>query len=157
MPFWKQSDDPWDRKPGKRRPAEPKEPRENPIDGLKAWNEQRKASAKEKEEARRLPPEKCPWCGKDMEQGYLQGGRDSIRWHRGIFKSSLFVRANDESFRVDDEEVMLASYKTTWFCPDCKKMVFNAPNMERYVPLREKLLSQSGQPDETKEKEESGE
>ena len=33
MPFWKQSEDPWDQKPEKRRPA-PKEPQETPIDTL---------------------------------------------------------------------------------------------------------------------------
>lgn len=156
MPFWKQSDDPWDRKPPKQF-TEPREPRENPLDTLKTWNDQRKTAAKEKEEARRLPPEKCPWCGKDMEQGYLTGGRDTVYWHRGIVKSSRFARANTECFQVDDEYIPFMRYKTTWFCSNCKKMVFDAPDMERYVPLREKLLSQSGQPDETKEKEESGE
>ena len=160
MAFWKQSDDPWDRKPSKRpkQSAEPMEPRENPVDTLKSWNEQRKAAAKEKEEARRLPPEKCPWCGKDMEQGYLQGGRDAVHWHRGIVKSSRFARANTECFQVDDEYIPFMRYKTTWFCSDCKKIVFNAPEPEEeYVPLRVKLLSQSDQPDETKEEEKSEE
>ena len=50
MPFWKQSEDPWDQKPDKPR-REPKEPQANPLDSLKAWNEQRKAEAKEKEAA----------------------------------------------------------------------------------------------------------
>ncbi|MCI9300313.1 MAG: hypothetical protein HFF94_05975, partial [Oscillibacter sp.] len=85
MPFWKQSEDPWDQKPDKPR-REPKEPQANPLDSLKAWNEERKAKAKEKEEARRLPPEPCPWCGKEMEQGFLTGGRDSVRWYPGVHK-----------------------------------------------------------------------
>ena len=138
MAFWKQSDDPWDRKPDKRppQPREPKEPKENPVDTLKAWNEQRKAAAKEKEEARRLPPEKCPWCGKDMEQGFLYTGRDPIQWYPGIYKTAWFKRDRTGSFRVDtyEDDSAWATYKTSWLCRDCKKIVFNVPDPEEYTP-----------------------
>lgn len=129
MPFWKPSDDPWDRKPDKC-PAQPKGPQANPLDSLKAWNEQRKANAKEKEEAKRLPPEPCPWCGKDMEQGFLLTGRDPIRWYPGVYKIAWLVRDEIGSFRVDTEEDF-GHYKTAWLCRECGKIIFDIPESER--------------------------
>lgn len=130
MPFWKQSEDPWDRKPDKRRPAlrEDKDPQANPLDSLKQWNEERKAKAKEKEEAKHLPPEKCPWCGKDMEQGFLVGGRDSTRWYPGIYKTDLLRGLSGEAIDVLDEgSIWSGLYKTVWLCRECKKAVFHMP------------------------------
>ena len=151
MPFWKQSEDPWDRKPEKRR--EPKEPQVNPLDSLKAWNEDRKAKAKEKEEAKRLPPEKCPWCGKEMEQGFLTGGRDGTHWYPGIYKADLF-RGLDSAGRIDvlDEgSIWSGLYKTIWLCRDCRKAVFTMPDPpEVYDPFAAQIETE-----ETKEEEES--
>ena len=153
MPFWKQSEDPWDRKPEKRR--EPKEPQVNPLDSLKAWNEDRKAKAKEKEEAKWLPPEKCPWCGKEMEQGFLVGGRDGTHWYPGIHKADLF-RGLDSTGRIDllDEGgIWSGLYKTVWLCRDCKKAVFTMPDPpETYDPF-----APQPETEETKEEEASEE
>ena len=128
MPFWKQSEDPWDRKPDKPRPLEPREPKENPMDALKAWNEERKAKAKEREEAKWLPPEKCPWCGKEMERGCLQGGR-GVYWYPGPRAASAAFwgpGAMEKSFAVDDEgDPFRGTYKTAWYCRSCKKMTFS--------------------------------
>lgn len=137
MPFWKQSEDPWDRKPDKRRPAprEDKDPQANPLDSLKAWNEERKARAKEKEEAKRLPPEKCPWCGKDMEQGFLTGGRDGTRWYPGIYKHDPFRGLSGEAIDVLDDSSGFACYKITWLCRECRKMVFNMPDFKNYEDI----------------------
>lgn len=124
MPFWKQSDDPWDRRPEKPRPGEPKE---SLTDSLKAWNEDRKAAAREKEEAKRLPPEPCPWCGKDMEQGYLSSGR-GVWWAPGVpnfLAKWVSVEFAEGAFQVDANGSLSPSYKITWLCRDCKKMVFD--------------------------------
>lgn len=129
MPFWKQSEDPWDRKPDKPRP-EPKGPQANPLDSLKSWNEARKAKAREKEEAKRLPPEPCPWCGTEMEQGFFTGGRDGVHWYPGIYKAAL-LRGLDSTGRIDvlDEGgIWSGCYKTVWLCRDCKKAVFHMPD-----------------------------
>ena len=131
MPFWKQSEDPWDQKPDKPR-REPKEPQVNPLDSLKAWNEERKVRAKEKEEAKRLPPEKCPWCGKDMEQGYMIGQRGTTQWYPGLLTPKNARRAawsasvNLDGLAILDEGNFVA-YKTVWLCRNCKKMVFDMP------------------------------
>lgn len=161
MPFWKQSDDPWDRKPDKRpRPVpespESQEPQGNFLDSLKAWSEDRKAKAKEKEEAKRLPPEKCPWCGKDMEQGYMMGGK-GIFWYSGILttKAAWIGTLGEERLRVDDEG-LLATHKITWLCRDCKKMVLDMPEEDIWSMDRCRYEGPQA-PEKTKEEEESEE
>lgn len=152
MPFWKQSEDPWDRKPDKPR-REPREPQVNPLNSLKAWNEERKTKAKEKEEARRLPPEPCPWCGKEMEQGFCTGGRDGVRWYPGIHRTDL-LRGLESAGRIDvlDEGGLWGGfYKTTWLCRDCKRAVFTMPDPpEVYDPF-----APQAETEEPKEEEES--
>lgn len=151
MPFWKQSDDPWDRKPDKRRP-EPKEPKERPIDSLKQWNEDRKAAAKEKEEAKRLPSEPCPWCGKDMEQGFMTGGRDAVQWFSGIYTFDPFRGLGGGTGLLTDGSWLGGYYKTVWLCRDCGKMVFDMPE-----PEDEAGSFAASQTEETKEEETSEE
>ena len=46
------------------------------------WNKRRKAEI-QAAETRRLPPEPCPWCGREMEQGYLISGWSDIVWWSG--------------------------------------------------------------------------
>ena len=154
MPFWKQSEDPWDRRPDKPRP-EPKDPQANPLDSLKAWNEERKARAKEKEAATRPPPEPCPWCGTEMEQGFFTGGRDGVHWYPGIYKHDPF-RGLDSAGRIDvlDEgSIWSGCYKTVWLCRDCKKMVLDMPDPpETYDPFAPRPETE-----ETKEEEASEE
>lgn len=154
MPLWKQSDDPWDQQPKKRSP-ETKESKGRPLDAIKAWNEDRKAAARKKEEAKRLPPEKCPWCGKDMEQGFLLGGRDGTRWYPGVYKFTPLRALNSEAMDVLDDGGGFASYKITWLCQDCKKAVFDMP-----VPPEchdYPYSSQTGRDTEEEQKEEESE
>ena len=153
MPFWKQSEDPWDRKPDKPR-AEPKDLQANPLDSLKAWNEERKA--KEKEKAKSLPPEPCPWCGKDMEQGFLFGGRDGVRWHPGVYKYEFLRRLDSRGLDLLDEgSIWSGLYKTTWLCRDCKKAVFTIPEPLMYGDSFSAHVAEYSE--KTKEEEESEE
>lgn len=131
MAFWKKSDDPWDRKP-ERRPAvqeTPAEPKKSPLEALEDWNAKRITNAKAKDAEKLLPPEKCPWCGQDMTQGYLITGRDSIHWYPGIYKTAWFVKDKTGAFRVDTDGGFIL-YKITWHCEKCRKMVFDASNLE---------------------------
>mgnify|MGYP001028165784 FL=1 len=159
MAFWKKSEDPWDWDPSKKRPAprpaEPQEPRENPLDSLKAWNEERKAKAKEKEEAKRLPPEKCPWCGKDMEQGYMMGGK-GVHWYSGVLttRAAWIGDSSKEEIRLDHEGI-LAMYKTVWLCRECKKMVLDMPEPPEPLGTYDALAHLTGKapPEEENEEE----
>lgn len=154
MPFWKQSEDPWDRKPGK--PTPPKEPKADPLDTLKQWNEERKAKAKEQEEAKRLPPESCPWCGKEMEQGFLLTGGDPIRWYPGVYKTAWIMRDRAGSFRVDTEGDF-ALYKVAWLCRDCKKLTLAMPEPEEDIWSMDRYRYADPQAPEKPNEEESSE
>ena len=131
MAFWNKSEDPWDMDPSKRRPAVREgEGEQDPdagslLDDLRAWNEERK----EKKARREVPPEPipCPWCGGEMEVGYLIGGRDAVRLVRErpgalrLFEDPLYIRG-DGTFWCD--------YKIAWTCPKCRKLVLDLPEPE---------------------------
>ncbi len=154
MPFWKRSEDPWDQKPEKRQESrESDNPQANPFDSLKAWNDQRKTRAREKEEAKHLPPEPCPFCGKEMEQGFITGGRDGVHWYPGIYKFDPFRGLSGERMDVLDDSAGFACFKITWLCRECRKVIFDMPDppevYDSFVPQTEG--------EETKEEEKSGE
>ena len=133
MPFWKKSEDPWDMNPGRRK--EPvsfyEQEQEDEEQGvLESVREQWTQRRQEKQEALTLPPEACPWCGGTMEQGFMDGGRGVV-WHRGVpdAKARWLGTGGANTMRVDTEGVF-ATYKTTWYCSGCRKMVFDASDME---------------------------
>lgn len=163
MAFWKKSGDPWERKPEKRKPAvynpdasaAPEEPRKGLLESLGGWNEKRRTAAKEAEEAKRLPPEKCPWCGRDMEQGYLYTGRDSIVWYPGVYRTAWISRDKTGAFRVDTvgSDTIFARYAVAWSCKGCKRMVLNSADFE---PLDDPWIAHSGAENESDGQEEMG-
>lgn len=141
MAFWKKSEDPWDIDPEKRKKQTPapdlfndrdwgQEEPEEQRGLLDTVREQWTARWKEKREALRLPPEPCPWCGKDMEQGFLTGAK-GISWWRGVpdAKALWLGTGGANTMRVDVEGV-LATYKTAWYCPACEKLVLDASDLE---------------------------
>ena len=122
MAFWNKGEDPWDVKPKPVSVPNPDcdgEP-DTVLDSLKAWNKERK-----EEKARReapLPPEKCPWCGREMERAYLSGGRDGVYWHKDRYAA---VPASLEVERLDTDGTFWKRYKLAWHCPDCGKLVLD--------------------------------
>lgn len=127
MPFWKKSEDPWDIDPAKRRAPVEKEP--GLMDTLRGEWDTLQAERREKQAALRLTPEKCPWCGKEMEQGFLMGGK-GVWWCRGIpsGKALWFGSGSENTMRVDTEG-FLNTYHTAWYCPACLKMTINAAGL----------------------------
>ena len=158
MPFWKQSEDPWDRKLEKRPPVSPQEPEETPpapgvLSALKEQWAQRQAARRD---ALTLPPEPCPWCGGTMEQGYLAGGRDAVCWYRGI-PDLLRGKKNEDTMRLDTEGGILSTYRTTWYCPTCRKMVLDASDVKTRAEesdLFSQRVEQTQQAQNTSEEEE---
>ena len=69
---------------------------------------------------------KCPYCGKEMEEGGIPVDRYSLRWksmegHRGRLKYFL---------NLDKKDVVLASiitgkYCTAYLCRDCGKIIID--------------------------------
>lgn len=113
MAFWKKSEDSWDIDPDERRLAsEPAEKAPGLLDTLRGDWDAMRAEWQEKREKLRLPPEKCPWCGKDMEQGFLMSGR-GVFWYRGIptGKARWLSPGGGNIMRVDTEG-FLTTYHT---------------------------------------------
>lgn len=141
MAFWKKSEDPWDVDPARereRREREDREPMENPLDTLRDWNEGRRARAAARQAEREAQPkEVCPWCGKEMERGYMVSGKGPLTWTPGWRTArSAWIgppkEARERRLRVDDEGG-LTTYKTVWYCGDCEKMVIDAKGMRRLL------------------------
>ena len=131
MAFWKKSEDPWDIDPSKRRPApKPAEKAPGLVDTIREeWDAMQK-ERQEKREKLKLPPEKCPWCGKDMEQGFLMGSR-GVLWCRGIpAGKALWLSPGRENIMRVDTEGSLTTYHTAWYCPACKKMTIDASDLQ---------------------------
>ena len=140
MAFWKKSEDPWDIAPDQRRTAsEPAEKAPGLLDTLRGdWDAMRELGKgareffgmEEKAPEPEVPPQMCPWCGKDMEQGFLMGGR-GVAWHRGIptGKARWLSPGRENIMRVDTEG-FLTTYHTAWYCPDCKKMTIDAADLQ---------------------------
>ena len=139
MPFWKKSEDPWDYAPEEPpRPAEPgpedKDYAPSLLDELRDWNEERKEKKRQRETP--PPPMACPWCGREMEMGYLSGSR-GVFWIRGVPTARKFWlgAGRGNIIRVDTEGGLMTPHRTAWLCRACRRMVLEAPgNMWKIPP-----------------------
>lgn len=156
MPFWKKSEDPWDMDPAKRREQIARETEEQGrnkglLDQLQDWNAERKA-----EKARKLAesvqdPIPCPWCGNMMEARFLWGGKGVYlgKERPGFFSSGL--SENNWDF-LDEGNLISGSYKTVWYCKDCRKLAADLPpEPEPYS------LTVEAAPEQTQEEQREGE
>ena len=130
MPFWKKSEDPWDQ------PVRRPKPRPEPEAGAETGREEN--TAQELREMFRelgkgareffgmeVPPQMCPWCGKEMERGYLLSGQ-WIYWQRKR-PTALSLRGHAaDALVINTEGGTLAGYRTAWRCGACEKMVLEA-------------------------------
>lgn len=145
MPFWKKSEDPWDLDPAKERAKQEREPLENPLDTLREWNEERRAKAAAKQaELEAQPKESCPWCGAEMERGYIVPGKGMLVWTPGFLTTRAAwagppKEVRERRLRVDNEGSLI-SYKTVWYCRNCEKMVLDAAGLKSPTALSEDLL-----------------
>ena len=130
MAFWNKGEDPWDVEPKPVSVPNPDcdgEP-DTLLDSLKAWNKERKEEKAKRETP--LPLEKCPWCGKEMEAGYIMGNR-GIWWAPGrpdAWAKWVSVAAAEGAIQLDTEGGLMDSRRTAWVCRDCGKMALNLPN-----------------------------
>lgn len=134
MPFWKKSEDPWDWEP--KRQTFPRETGPETGDGgsglldelrndFQNWNQERK----EKKHQRETPPEPipCPWCGQEMEVGYLVGGRDAVRLVRQR-PGGLSLSDPDSALYIRGDGTFWCDYKIAWTCEHCRKLVLDLPD-----------------------------
>lgn len=131
MAFWKKSDDPWDRKPGKR-------PTETACRGTGAAEEKEVPLVEKSVENVENSPktgEICPWCGEMMLSGYIYSGRDGTWWREGERQGlldSLFAEQIPRQLNVRGD-------KPSWYCEKCEKLVISASGLE--TPVAEQRTS----------------
>ena len=164
MAFWKKSEDPWDIDPEKRKkqttaafwendaPAETDpvgaasgRPEEAPMG--QSLGESIKGFFGGKKEDAPITPEKCPWCGKDMEWGRIDGGRDySVMWRNWKPRGFLGLSQPDNAREIDllDEGDGLRCYKTIWYCQDCGKMTLEIKNARNTDEVEEAYRKPTG-------------
>ena len=164
MAFWKKSEDPWDIDPEKRKkqttaafwendaPAETDpvgaasgRPEEEPRG--QSLGESIKGFFGGKKEDAPITPEKCPWCGKDMEWGRIDGGRDySVMWRNWKPRGFLGIFQPEDAREIDllDEGDGLWCYKTVWYCRDCGKMTLEIKNARNTDEVEEAYRKPSG-------------
>ena len=164
MAFWKKSEDPWDIDPEKRKkqttaafwendaPAETDpvgaasgRPEEAPRG--QSLGESIKGFFGGKKEDAPITPEKCPWCGKDMERGYIDGGRDySVMWRNWKPRGFLGIFQPEDAREIDllDEGDGLWCYKTVWYCRDCGKMTLEIKNARNTDEVEEAYRKPTG-------------
>ena len=165
MAFWKKSDDPWDIDPEKRKkqttaafwendaPAETdpagadSSPAEEEAPKGQSLGESIKGFFGGKKEEAPIIPEKCPWCGKDMERGYIDGGRDySVMWRNWKPRGFLGIFQPEDAREIDllDEGDGLWCYKTVWYCRDCGKMTLEIKNARNTDEVEEAYRKPTG-------------
>lgn len=59
---------------------------------------------------------KCPYCGKEMEQGYIQS-RDGLGWSKKDRMLKVFAGLL--------AEIPFGNSVDAWRCADCKKIVID--------------------------------
>lgn len=153
MPFWKKGEDPWDLDPAKRRELIARETEEQGrnrglLDQLQDWNEERKAE-KARKLAESVPdPIPCPWCGNIMEARFLWGGSVYLAKERpGLFSGGLF---DEKWIFLDEGDLISGSYKTVWYCKDCRKLAAD-------LPPEPSSLAAEAAPEQTQEEQREGE
>ncbi len=123
MPFWKKSEDPWDRPPTQRREETPDQEKESLQETVQSWaKEFRECFASPPEEA--PEPQVCPWCGGTMQGGYLISGQ-WIYWQTQKPRALSLRGHAADALIINTEGGLSASYKTAWHCPDCRKLVLD--------------------------------
>ena len=76
-----------------------------------------------------VPPQMCPWCGKEMERGYLLSGQ-WIYWQRKR-PTALSLRGHAaDALVINTEGGTLAGYRTAWRCGACEKMVLDVADIQ---------------------------
>ena len=141
MPFWKKSEDPWDQ------PVRRPKPRPEPEAGAGTGQEENTAQElremfrelgkgareffgmEEKAPEPEVPPQMCPWCGKEMERGYLLSGQ-WIYWQRKR-PTALSLRGHAaDALVINTEGGTLAGYRTAWRCGACEKMILDVADIQ---------------------------
>ena len=72
----------------------------------------------------------CPYCGKEMEKGFILDG-NHIRWYPEGMDVFGFCPEEDGAVRLNATGgVMTAAKAESWYCPDCRMVITPVPEIE---------------------------
>lgn len=74
---------------------------------------------------------RCPWCGGEMQQGYLSSGRDAVYFSEQKPGMVEYLIRGAGWLRLDNEGGSVHTYKTAWHCPDCRKLVVDTAGLDK--------------------------
>jgi len=68
----------------------------------------------------------CPCCGREMKAGILSGdGRSPVTWKQGEKKAGLMDAIVGSGTVTAARRTLTTFTVESWYCPDCKKMIFD--------------------------------
>lgn len=70
---------------------------------------------------------KCPFCGNEMQSGYLQSGRPFV-WSEGKKVGPVIRKTGPDV--VVSEGFWVGCHARSEYCPDCKKIITSVPEKE---------------------------
>lgn len=73
---------------------------------------------------------KCPYCGKEMEKGFIHDG-NHIRWYPEGMDVFGFYPEEDGAVRLNATGgLMTAAKAESWYCADCRMVITPVPEIE---------------------------
>ena len=127
MFFRKKGEDPWDREPERKR-DQAETPQAQPSGETQDWSTWKAPWESEDAEAQSPPPMTCPWCGGEMQAGWIPG-KDIIKWWSGVptAKDAWLGNGPGGGFHMtlDLEGGLFSRYLTAWHCGKCRKLVLD--------------------------------
>ena len=68
----------------------------------------------------------CPYCKNEMQKGILSGdGRAPVTWKQGAEKTKLIDRIVGSGTVTAARRTLATFTIEAFFCPDCRKMIFD--------------------------------
>ena len=65
----------------------------------------------------------CPYCKKEMREGYIPAYRDRLKWIAGKFEGSGTVPIDYEEVWLSEAPLLTGKAAEAHLCPDCKAVI----------------------------------
>ena len=66
----------------------------------------------------------CPFCGKEMREGFIPAGSSGLVWRSGeLLESDVYLS------RIP---VLRGQSATAYYCPDCRQVIVPVPELEEF-------------------------
>ena len=66
----------------------------------------------------------CPYCGCEMEKGYITSDARSIAWRKENFESAI-VSKNSDGVQLSKKFIGACTIDNSYCCKNCKKIIID--------------------------------